>query len=343
MEILSKVLRTDAMGDLDLKAMAQILRSRGRGRDTVLAHITPREARMLKQQGGSGTTNPDTGLPEFEELDFASFAEAPAQAFDAGSSYDAYTSPVYSEGAFTQELVPGGGGEASFQPGVDFLSAPAAGPGGQMPISPAEFRGPAPAYPDLTPGEIETARQEAGPQRGFVDRLTTSLGKQLQDPATLARLGLGLGGAGLGGLMQMRGAGAAKRTRQDLAAMAAPYQQEGRTLMDQAKRGELSPASAQAYQAAQARIAQQASRTGGVGVVQATATLERLRSQLLTNQMNLGLRVANIGDQYMRGAIQTGMQADQALNQASTNFFTNLANTLAGPVVSSMSAATQAR
>ncbi len=69
----------------------------------------------------------------------------------------------------------------------------------------------------------------------------------------------------------------------------------------------------------------------------------RLRSQLLTNQMNLGLRVANIGDQYMRGAIQTGMQADQALNQASTNFFTNLANTLAGPVVSSMSAATQAR
>jgi hypothetical protein len=156
-------------------------------------------------------------------------------------------------------------------------------------------------------------------------------------------IGLGLGGAGLGGLMQMRGAGAAKRTRQDLAAMAAPYQQEGRTLMDQAKRGELSPASAQAYQAAQARIAQQASRTGGVGVVQATATLERLRSQLLTNQMNLGLRVANIGDQYMRGAIQTGMQADQALNQASTNFFTNLANTLAGPVVSSMSAATQAR
>lgn len=343
MEILSKVLRTDAMGDLDLKAMAQILRSRGRGRDTVLAHITPREARMLKQQGGSGTTNPDTGLPEFEELDFASFAEAPAQAFDAGSSYDAYTSPVYSEGAFTQELVPGGGGEASFQPGVDFLSAPAAGPGGQMPITPAEFRAPAPAYPDLTPSEIETARQEAGPQRGFVDRLTTSLGKQLQDPATLARLGLGLGGAGLGGLMQMRGAGAAKRTRQDLAAMAAPYQQEGRTLMDQAKRGELSPASAQAYQAAQARIAQQASRTGGVGVVQATATLERLRSQLLTNQMNLGLRVANIGDQYMRGAIQTGMQADQALNQASTNFFTNLANTLAGPVVSSMSAATQAR
>jgi len=343
MEILSKVLRTDAMGDLDLKAMAQILRSRGRGRDTVLAHITPREARMLKQQGGSGTTNPDTGLPEFEELDFASFAEAPAQAFDAGSSYDAYTSPVYSEGAFTQELVPGGGGEAQAQPGVDFLSAPAAGPGGQMPITPAEFRAPAPAYPDLTPSEIETARQEAGPQRGFVDRLTTSLGKQLQDPATLARLGLGLGGAGLGGLMQMRGAGAAKRTRQDLAAMAAPYQQEGRTLMDQAKRGELSPASAQAYQAAQARIAQQASRTGGVGVVQATATLERLRSQLLTNQMNLGLRVANIGDQYMRGAIQTGMQADQALNQASTNFFTNLANTLAGPVVSSMSAATQAR
>lgn len=347
MEMLSKALRTDVMADLDLKAMAQVLRSRGRGRDTVLAHITPREARMLKDQGGSGTINPDTGLPEFQELDFTSFAEAPAQAFEPASSYEAYASPVYSEGGFTQELVPGSVGEAQAQPGVEFLSAPGmttvetgapsvSVPGGQLSArTPSELFGQLPVTPTAETTGVEPP--------GFFDRLGTTLGKQLQDPATLARLGLGLGGAGLGGFMQMRGAGAAKRARQDLAAMAAPYQQEGRALMEQAKRGELSPASAQAYQAAQARIAQQASRTGGVGVVQATATLERLRSQLLTNQMNLGLRVSNIGDQYMRGAIQSGMQADQALNQASQSFFTNLASTLAGPVVSSMSGATQAR
>jgi len=37
----------------------------GRGPDTMLAHITPSEARLLRRRGGSGTINPDTGLPEF--------------------------------------------------------------------------------------------------------------------------------------------------------------------------------------------------------------------------------------------------------------------------------------
>jgi hypothetical protein len=37
----------------------------GRNGDTMLAHITPSEARMLRRNGGSGTINPMTGLPEF--------------------------------------------------------------------------------------------------------------------------------------------------------------------------------------------------------------------------------------------------------------------------------------
>ena len=40
-------------------------RKKGRHGDTVLAHINPLEAKMLKKAGGSGTINPDTGLPEF--------------------------------------------------------------------------------------------------------------------------------------------------------------------------------------------------------------------------------------------------------------------------------------
>lgn len=44
---------------------AQYLASRGRNGDTMLAHITPDEADMLKSMGGSGTINPETGLPEF--------------------------------------------------------------------------------------------------------------------------------------------------------------------------------------------------------------------------------------------------------------------------------------
>jgi hypothetical protein len=63
----------------DVSDLAQIVRSKGRGRDTILAHITPREARKLKREGGRGSTNPETGLLEFEDgFDFTpSFTEFP--------------------------------------------------------------------------------------------------------------------------------------------------------------------------------------------------------------------------------------------------------------------------
>jgi len=44
---------------------ARIVANQGRYGDTMLAHITPEEARMLRRQGGSGTINPVTGLPEY--------------------------------------------------------------------------------------------------------------------------------------------------------------------------------------------------------------------------------------------------------------------------------------
>jgi hypothetical protein len=44
---------------------AQLVASKGRRGDTMLAHITPAEAQLLRARGGSGTINPATGLPEF--------------------------------------------------------------------------------------------------------------------------------------------------------------------------------------------------------------------------------------------------------------------------------------
>ena len=48
-----------------MKKLARELQDMGRNGDTILAHINPYEARMLKAMGGSGTLNPYTGLPEF--------------------------------------------------------------------------------------------------------------------------------------------------------------------------------------------------------------------------------------------------------------------------------------
>ena len=44
---------------------ARMVASQGRSGDTMLAHITPKEAKMLKKHGGVGTINPATGLPEY--------------------------------------------------------------------------------------------------------------------------------------------------------------------------------------------------------------------------------------------------------------------------------------
>jgi hypothetical protein len=48
-----------------MQQLAQEMQNMGRNGDTMLAHITPSEARMLQREGGSGTINPYTGLPEF--------------------------------------------------------------------------------------------------------------------------------------------------------------------------------------------------------------------------------------------------------------------------------------
>jgi hypothetical protein len=54
-----------AMAEGGLADVAAYLASQGRNGDTMLAHITPEEAALLKRRGGSGTINPVTGLPEF--------------------------------------------------------------------------------------------------------------------------------------------------------------------------------------------------------------------------------------------------------------------------------------
>jgi hypothetical protein len=50
-----------------LRREAERVAQAGRGNDTVLAHINPLEAALLKKMGGSGTVNPRTGLLEFED------------------------------------------------------------------------------------------------------------------------------------------------------------------------------------------------------------------------------------------------------------------------------------
>ena len=44
------------------------LANQGQGGDSMLAHVNPREAEILKRMGGQGTVNPNTGLAEYKSL-----------------------------------------------------------------------------------------------------------------------------------------------------------------------------------------------------------------------------------------------------------------------------------
>ena len=86
----------------DLPALAELLRSKGRGKDTVLAHITPKEAALLKRRGGRGSVNPYTGLLEYDDgADFS--GDTGGATVDVGPAPAIYDAPAVDPGAtYTQ-------------------------------------------------------------------------------------------------------------------------------------------------------------------------------------------------------------------------------------------------
>ena len=359
MKKIAKLLKADLNGTSDLAAIAAMLTSKGRGNDTLLAHITPREAEILKAAGGSGTTNPETGLLEFFEGEGVDYTTAPdqsaAETARLQSAEDRIQATRYSPDTATQE-------DLSFGPGTTERVLTEVGgttPARAMPTvyqpdgtsAPTFFKEsgvyqgipPSVTTPSSAPyvatsadraalfgdagygakaSPTELAVPSPAPQeKSFFDKLTTE---------QMARLGLA-GGLGLYGATQAkRGAQQAQAAAQEQKAVGAPYQAKGQELIRAAESGELTPTSQASLQALQARLAQGAESRGGVGAAQVAAQTEAYRQQLLSQQYNLGLQVSNIGDQIALGAIKTGLAADQALNQASTNFYTNLAAIGAG-------------
>ena len=132
---MSKSLRKSL--NLDLVDLAEMLRSKGRGRDTVLAHITPKEAALLKARGGRGSTNPHTGLPEYEDdfsFDFGGGGEDYTPSYDPTPTYDpapSYDPVAFEQPAAPEQFVDQGGGGGAFN---DFSQGGDVGPNGGPPV-----------------------------------------------------------------------------------------------------------------------------------------------------------------------------------------------------------------
>lgn len=320
---IAKLLRTDMMADIDMPALAQFLQKMGRKGDKILAHITPKEAKKLKKEGGSGTINPATGLPEFyDDEDYSAYDTAQFGTPEAPVSVSA---PEYAPTASDYDVFQTGvGREAMGAPGAGY--APAVYPAFE-PTTPKAPPAIAPAA--SIPSGYDAFQQGVAPEtmgaagagytlpaledKNFLQKYWGSLTDKQKSEALL-KGGLGIGAGLLGGLQGRRAAKQVQQARGDIEAIGRPYQQQGQEAMAQARRGELTPASQQRLQAARAALAQGVERRGGVGAQQAATQIEAFRQQLLDNQYNYGLKIAQIGDAYVNRAIQVGLTQDREMS-----------------------------
>jgi hypothetical protein len=322
----------------DLPALAELLRSKGKGKDTILAHINPKEAELLKRRGGSGEINPDTGLPMFQtEDDFN--VSPPAESYgssiqnaspDVQQSYTgAQTGEVptaiiedeSNRGTLTPE-------QAAFsnQYRVPYstaditagnLQAGLTG-GGNLPVAGVNYATPTGL---VSPENVEQPQVKPS---GFLGNVTT---EQLVKA-------LGLGGLGVLGARNANVAGGQnQQATEELRTIARPYQAKGQEMIGAAERGELTPQSQQAFQAAMAQANQSLANRGGVGQQQVQAQMAALYDKLLQNQYSYGLQVANIGDNIAMGAIKQGLTLDQNLQRTTQNFYAQLAAIASGSVI----------
>jgi hypothetical protein len=326
---MSELRKMTRMGG-DLRKIARLLQDKGRKGDTILAHINPREAALLREQGGAGTVNPETGLPEFYDDDYGNpipqtgYENVPAGLFE-GASYIPETTGYESvpEGLFegAQYIRP----EFGFAP-VSELDLTTQSPqetfarrGAAEGVTPPDYSLVGVRKPTALGEPI--AGPKAGPSRspaekGFLDSLSG---------ADKTRLGL----AGIQGLstalMARKAQAGAQRGAEQIRQVGAPYAQRGLAEQSAAQRGELTPVGQQQLDAMRARAAQAGVARGGVGVAQQQRAEEDLRQRLNAARESFGLQLSQIGDKYTIDAIKAGMQADAEVNQLYNQMFGNLA------------------
>jgi hypothetical protein len=186
MATLAKLLQTD----MSLPDMAKRLAASGRGKDTILAHINPKEMALLKKHGGSGKVNPNTGVMEFDDTDYSDYGPTPTETSTpmfqeaAPASQEPYVAPPpaapapdqsqaetnrlasYNYVPQTQQPIsPGAFDSAAF---VQPTQAPAPVP--QAPVASRSLAPTAPTAPNPI-YDFGDVRAEAAPERSFGQRV----------------------------------------------------------------------------------------------------------------------------------------------------------------------------
>jgi hypothetical protein len=306
-------------GGLDLKALAEMLRRQGRGQDTILAHITPQEAALLKSRGGAGTMNPATGLPEFETDPFLGSYEdmapeqptpesgldfAGSQYMDVASRYpEAVQAPAQApmqaqapQADFTQFFDYSAGPAPSFRPSMNY--------GDGMTGSATE------AYDRGLPSQAPSVRELADMAKSGAKQVFEGL----KTPG-----GAALGNALIAGLQARRGFKEARAMENELRQLGQAPRQVGQEQLGAGMRGELTPVQRQqiaAFQAQQRQALANMGQRSGTAQQQLGARTIEMQQRGAQDLINQGLKNIGISDKYLQQAILAGYQADAQVGSA---------------------------
>jgi hypothetical protein len=316
---------------LSLPDMADRLASAGRGKDSILAHINPTEARLLKSRGGSGKRNPRTGIMEFrsdfeEDNPAASAVQPEPMKGGYGSGMNNTSEPAPAP-AF--DPYAGGNDRAT-------IPAPALAPG----AAPAAEQAAAPVTETTTAADI--------PKPGFMQTLKgygkdlSALTQALQPAAPYLKAGVGAVTAYKGLQAAQQNQEQAGKNQAEIKALSDPYraqaaqfQQQGQQLINLGQGGGLTSPQQKRLEVQRAQAAQQmasAGVTGGTSQQQLEANLQQQAAAFAQQNVDEGMKLVaaaqginQTADKYIQEAINVGYTQNKDAQALAADFYRSIA------------------
>ena len=337
MATLAKLLQVD----MDLPSMAKRLAEAGRGKDSILAHINPREMALLKKHGGSGKINPKTGIMEFDDTgDYgsidSSFTPAPAPDISAAPAYANTQLPV----------APTPSADTTSQ-----FNAQTTAPTAPPPVTPSNTN---PTDMRLAAGTQQAPLETpaAPPSKSIADYLkpageaATAFTKAIDPFAPYAAAGYNIYQATQANKAQKAAQEQATANQQKLEQLQAPAQaqaaqltQKGNDILSQGTAGGITAAQQQNLETLAAQQAQTRASAGqgnaGTAAAQDAAMLQRLAQQYAQENITQGIALIQGGNTInqnantaIANAINTGYKQSTDANNAAQQFYQNIGSYL---------------
>lgn len=305
-----KTIEMMAGGGLNtVQELAEMIRKMGRGKDRILAHITPEEAVMLKRMGGSGRINPMTGLPEFQdELDawFEDYyrnqpaADTTVVNENLGANIDQPNVNIVQNRNFPSET---GGEVRSYLPpdSLQDIEVSERMASQEFPVSTREA-------PPVDENFAQTAERRLRDIRSTLDRYPN-----------LTRLGAGAGSVLAQGLIASRANRQYRQMADEARQRAQPFRAAQSEAMSRATGTGMTPQQAQELENELARARQGLSQrniaTGSAAAGVQAGQRQRAQSLARRESFTEALRLAGIADQYEARALEAELARDQQLSK----------------------------